>query len=555
MPWSNPVCSLDLARTLMTAEAWWRSAVIYQVWPRSFADSDGDGVGDLRGVIGKLDYLADLGVDAVWLSPFYPSPQIDNGYDVSDYQDVDPVFGSLADLDELIAGLHARGMRLIIDVVVNHTSDQHPWFLESRGSRDSPKRSWYYWREQPVNRWTSLFGGPVWQHDEATGEHYLHTFAPEQPDLNWDEPEVRRAVIQMLLWWLNRGVDGFRLDVISMVSKDLEDPDALLGFGPHLHEYMQELHRGVFAGHDLVTVGETPGASIEEALLFSDPTRGELDMVFGFEQMSLDRGESKWEPRPLSLPTLKRSFERWQRGLADGWNALYWDNHDQPRVVSRFGDDGEHRVASATTLATVLHLHRGTPFVYQGEELGMANPGFSSLADYRDLESLNYYAEAVDAGHPPDHVLAALQRTSRDNARTPMHWDDTATSGFTTGVPWIALAPDAATVNVAAQLRDPQSVLAHYRRLIQLRHDEPAVVHGDFTLLLADDERVWAFTRRWEDIELLVVANLSSDEVVPGLDGWTDGQLLLGNLPDPGTRLRPWESRVMQRRQTPTSEL
>jgi oligo-1,6-glucosidase len=526
---------------------WWRSAVIYQVWPRSFSDADGDGVGDLRGVINKLGYLSDLGVDAVWLSPFYPSPQVDNGYDVSNYKDVDPVFGSLADFDELVAGLHARRMRLLIDVVVNHTSDQHPWFLESRAARDSPKRSWYHWHEQPANGWRSLFGGPAWQRDEATGEHYLHRFAPEQPDLNWDEPEVRRAVAEMLQWWLARGVDGFRLDVISMVSKDLGDPDGVFGFGPHLHDYLQELHRAVFVGRDLVTVGETPGASVEEALLITDPARGELDMVFGFEQMGLDRGESKWEPRSLSLPALKRSFEKWQLGVVHGWNALYWDNHDQPRVVSRFGDDGVHRAASATTLATVLHLHRGTPFVYQGEEIGMANPGFSSLADYRDLESLNYYAEAVAAGLSHDNAMAALQRTSRDNARTPVQWDGTAMAGFSTGAPWIGLAPDARTVNVAAQLREPHSVHAHFRRLIRLRHEVPAVVHGDFSLLLPDDEQIWAFTRRWEGTELLVVANLSSNEVVPDLEGWNDGQLLLGNLPEPGPRLRAWESRVVQR--------
>jgi oligo-1,6-glucosidase len=526
---------------------WWRSAVIYQVWPRSFADSDGDGIGDLRGVIGKIDYLSDLGVDAVWLSPFYPSPHIDNGYDISDYQDVDPVFGSLADFDELVTGLHARGMRLLIDVVVNHTSDQHPWFLESRAGRDSPKRSWFHWHEEPANAWTSLFGGPAWRRDEATGQHYLHTFAPEQADLNWNEPEVRRAVTEMLQWWLDRGVDGFRLDVISMVSKDLADQDGVLGFGPHLHDYLQELHRSVFAGRDLVTVGETPGASVEEALLISDPARGELDMVFGFEHMSLDRGATKWEQCSLSLPVLKRSFEKWQHGLADGWNSLYWDNHDQPRVVSRFGDDGVHRVASATTLATALHLHRGTPFVYQGEEIGMANARFSSLADYRDLESLNYYAEAVAAGLAPDQALAALQRTSRDNARTPMQWDGTASAGFTSGTSWIGLAPDVTPVNVAAQLHDPQSVLAHYRRLIRLRHDVPAVVHGDFTLLLPDDEHIWAFTRRWEATELLVVANLSSYDVQPDLEDWDAGELLLGNLPEPGPFLRPWESRVFQR--------
>jgi len=528
-------------------DEWWRSAVVYQVWPRSFADSDGDGIGDLRGVIDKLDHLSDLGVDALWLSPFYPSPQVDSGYDISDYQDVDPRFGALADFDELVAALHARGMRMVIDVVVNHTSDEHPWFLESRSSPDSAKRSWYVWRDEPANSWTSLFGGPAWRRVDSTGEYYLHTFAPEQPDLNWDEPEVREAVKDMLRWWLDRGVDGFRLDVITMLSKNLADPAGILGFGPRLHDYLQELHRDVFAGRALVTVGETPGATVAAALLITDQARQELDMVFEFEQMSLDRGATKWEPRTLTLSTLKRSFEKWQHGLAAGWNALYWDNHDQPRAVSRFGDDGEHRVASATTLATVLHLHRGTPFVYQGEEIGMANARFTSLADYRDLESLNYYRQAVAAGLPPDTALAALQRTSRDNARTPMQWDATTNAGFTSGTSWIGLAPDVTTVNVAAQRDDPTSVLAHYRRLIRLRHEVPAIVHGDFTLLLPDDEQVWAFTRRWGDVELLVVANLSSYDVVPDLDGWDAGTLLLGNLADSRPHLRPWESRVLQR--------
>jgi oligo-1,6-glucosidase len=531
----------------LPSSPWWRAAVVYQVWPRSFADSDGDGIGDLRGVIGKLDHLSDLGVDAVWLSPVYPSPQVDNGYDISDYNGVDPLFGTVADLDELIGGLHARGMRLVLDVVLNHTSDQHPWFVESRSSRDNPKRHWYFWSEQPPNRWPSLFGGPAWQLDETTGEHYLHTFAREQPDLRWEEPAVRTAVADMLRWWVDRGVDGFRLDVISMISKDLTAAFGVLGFGPHLHDHLQELHREVFAGRDLMTVGETPAATVEQARLMTEPERRELDMVFGFEHVSLDRGATKWDAVPLALPRLKHSFATWQQGVGAGWNSLYWDNHDQPRAVSRFGDDGEHRVASAKTLATVLHLHRGTPFIYQGEELGMADARFSSLSDYRDLESLNFYAEAVAVGKHPDEALAALQRTSRDNARTPVPWDASEHAGFTTGTPWIPLAPGHRTVNAAVQRDDPDSVLAHYRRLVRLRHEVPAVVDGDFTLLLPEDERVWAFTRRHEGVELLMVANISAVEVVPELDGWQDGELLLGNLPRPGPVLRAWESRVLLR--------
>jgi oligo-1,6-glucosidase len=529
------------------SEPWWRSAVVYQVWPRSFADSDGDGIGDLQGVIGKLDHLCDLGVDAVWLSPVYPSPQVDNGYDISDYQDVDPLFGSLADLDELVARLHERGMRLVLDVVLNHTSDQHPWFVDSRASRTSGKRGWYWWSDSPPTAWRSAFGGSAWELDPTTGQHYLHTFARQQPDLRWDEPAVRDAVAEMLRWWVDRGVDGFRLDVISMVGKDLDDPDGVLGFAPRLHDYLQELNRKVLAGRDLVTVGETPAASVTEALLITDPRRDELDMVFEFEHVSLDQGATKWDHVPLELPRLKQCFARWQDGLAGGWNSLYWDNHDQPRAVSRFGDDGEHRVASATTLATVLHLHRGTPFVYQGEELGMASPRFSDLADYRDVESLEHYAEAVAAGQSPDEAIRALQRTSRDNARTPVPWDGSPGAGFTTGTPWIRLGPDAASVHAAGQRDDPHSVLAHYRRLIALRHEVPAVVHGDFSLLLPDDERVWAFTRRHDGVELLVVANLSGDVVVPDLPDWDRGELLLGNLPDPRPELRPWESRVLRR--------
>jgi oligo-1,6-glucosidase len=517
-------------------QQWWRTAVVYQVWPRSFADSDGDGIGDLRGVISKLDHLSDLGVDALWLSPFYPSPQVDAGYDISDYQGVDPLFGTLQDVDDLIASLHARGMRLVLDMVLNHTSDQHPWFVESRQSKDSPKRDWYFWHDEPPNQWPSLFGGSAWELDEQTGQHYLHTFAKEQPDLDWRNPEVRQALKQMLCWWLDRGVDGFRLDVISMISKDFENPWGFLGFGPQLHEHLQELRREVFAGQGLMTVGETPMATVEQARLMTEPDRKELDMVFGFEHVNLDHNLTKWDPIPLSLPRLKASFARWQEGLAAGWNSLYWDNHDQPRAVSRFGDDGEHRVASAKTLATVLHLHRGTPYVYQGEELGLKNAGFRSIHDYRDLESLNWFREATERGLPEAEALRHLQRASRDNARTPMPWDDSRSAH------WIGYADD--TVTVADQRDDPASVLSHYRRLIALRHEVPAVAHGDFALLLPDDERVWAFTRTHEDVELLVVANFSSYDVVPELSDWGRGELLVGTS---GPRLGPWESGVLLR--------
>jgi oligo-1,6-glucosidase len=561
----------------MTADAWWKSAVVYQIYPRSFADSNGDGVGDLPGVVAHLDHLSALGVDVVWLSPIYPSPQDDNGYDISDYTGVDPVFGTLADFDALLAAVHERGMKLVMDLVVNHTSDEHPWFVESRSSRDAPKRDWYWWRPgregvesggpagEP-NNWRSFFSGPAWEHDRGTDEYYLHLFSRKQPDLNWENPEVRRAVHEMMRWWLDRGVDGFRMDVINLISKDPDLPDGLimdggpLGdgsphyvCGPRVHEFLQEMHREVFAGREekLLTVGEMPGVTVEQARLFTDPERDELDMVFQFEHVGLDHGADKFDVRPLRLTDLKASLARWQAGLADvGWNSLYWNNHDQPRVVSRFGDDGEHRVRSAKMLATVLHLHRGTPYVYQGEELGMTNAPLESLEDFRDIESLNHYADAVGAGgKDPLAVLAGLRAMGRDNARTPVQWDDSPHAGFTTGEPWIAVNPNHVEINARAAREDPDSVFHHYRRLIELRHTEPVVAHGDFTLLLPDDERVYAFTRAHEGVELLVLGNFTGEDVTVDVpEGWEDAELLLGNLP-PGRAgvLRPWEATVHRR--------
>ena len=410
--------------------AWWQSAVVYQIYPRSFADSDGDGIGDLAGIAGRLDHLAELGVDVLWLSPVYPSPQDDAGYDISDYQDIDPTFGTLAEFDALLAGLHERGMKLVMDLVVNHTSDEHPWFVESRSSRDNPKRDWYWWRPEPTN-WRSFFSGPAWELDEATGEYYLHLFSRKQPDLNWENPEVREAIYSMMRWWLDRGVDGFRMDVINLISKDPALPDAPGGdgsphymCGPRIHEFLQEMHREVFAGRDgLLTVGEMPGVTLENAKLFTDPARGEVDMVFQFEHVRLDQGASKWDVHPLKLRDLKRSLGRWQEGLAEiGWNSLYWNNHDQPRVVSRFGDGSPE---AAKMLGTVLHLHRGTPYVYQGEELGMTNFPFASIEEFRDIESLNHYAEA-GAGV----ARRACKAMGRDNARTPMQWDASRARGL-----------------------------------------------------------------------------------------------------------------------------
>ena len=566
----------------------WRQWVVYQVYPRSFADSTGDGVGDLRGVLAHLNHLRRLGVDMVWLSPVYRSPMDDNGYDISDYQDVDPLFGTLADLDELINALHARGMRLVMDLVVNHTSDEHPWFAESRSSRDNPKRDWYWWRDarpgttpgtpgaEPTN-WESHFSGPTWTWDEHTGQYYLHIFSPKQPDLNWENPEVRQAVYAMMRWWLNRGVDGFRMDVINMISKDTSLPDTVprsgsrygpgdqyFSCGPRNHEFLQEMYREVFAGRNtgaahVLTVGEMPGVTIPQALLFTEPGRHELDMVFQFEHVQLDIGADKFHLRPLHLPDLKASLAAWQAGLAGrGWNSLYWGNHDQPRAVSRFGDDGVHRVASAKTLATVLHLHQGTPYVYQGDELGMANAPFAAIGDFRDIETLNYYAQAAARGDVDlATLLAAILKMGRDQARTPIQWDASANAGFTTGTPWIAVNPDYVTVNAAAQVGQPGSAFEHYRRLIELRHTDPVVTDGDFELLLPDHPAIWAFLRRGPDTELLVAANFSADVAAAALPlggDWADAAVVLTNLPDqdpleapPDLKLRAWESVIWRR--------
>jgi len=564
---------------------WFENAVVYQIYPRSFADSNGDGLGDLPGITSKLDYLAELGVDVVWLSPIYPSPQDDNGYDISDYQDIEPLFGSLADFDALLAGMHERGIKLVMDLVVNHTSDEHPWFVESRSSVDNPKRDWYWWRParpdfepgatgaEPTN-WGSFFSGPAWELDPATDEYFLHFFSKKQPDLNWENPDVRRAVYSMMNWWLDRGVDGFRMDVINLISKVTTLPDGkvhagnLYGDGtpytfngPRIHEYLQEMHREVFAGRtgQFLTVGETPGVNVTDAQLFTDPERGEVDMVFQFEHMGVDHGFSKWDLKPFDLRTLKAVLDRWQVGLADiGWNSLYWNNHDQPRVVSRFGNDGEFRVESAKALGTVLHLMRGTPYVYQGEELGMTNSSFPTIDDFRDLESVNHFHEAVSLGADPESLLPALRFMSRDNARTPMQWDDSPYAGFSTGTPWIGVNPNYPRINAAAAMADPDSVFHHYRQLIALRHADPVVGHGDYALLIPDDTRLYAYTRSYGGETLLVLANFSTDTVraeIPDETAWSGAEVVLrsGRLDHPGVDaagqivLGPWESRVYRR--------
>jgi oligo-1,6-glucosidase len=565
-------------------DLWWKSAVVYQIYPRSFADADGDGMGDLSGVADHLDHLAGLGVDVLWLSPIYPSPQDDNGYDISDYQNIDPLFGSLDTFDRLLKGAHERGLKLIMDLVVNHSSDEHPWFTSSRSSRADAKRDWYWWRPardgmtpgtpgaEPTN-WGSAFGGSTWEFDEPTGEYYLHLFSRKQPDLNWENPQVREAVYTMMRWWLDRGVDGFRMDVINMISKAVA-PDGSLpdgrrpvgaafadgsaGFlnGPRIHEFLREMYDRVFAGREaLLTVGEMPGVTVDEAKLFTDPERHEVDMVFQFDHVWADRGSDPWRLIPLRLTNLKAIFGRWQAGLAElGWNSLYWNNHDQPRAVSRYGDDHpDHRVASAKMLGTVLHLHRGTPYVYQGEELGMTNYPFRSIADFRDIEALGQYQQAVEReGRAPEDVLTVLRARGRDNARTPMQWDATPNAGFTTGTPWLAVNPNYRQINAAAQRDDPSSVYHYYRKLIDLRHTEPAVVEGDFTMLLPDDERLYAFTRRLGPTELLVIGNFSGESVraeIPDAAAWSSAELVLTNLATAPADLTlgPWQAVIYRR--------
>jgi oligo-1,6-glucosidase len=552
-------------------KAFWKEAVVYQIYPRSFKDSNGDGIGDLRGIIEKLDYLQELGVDIVWLSPVYKSPNDDNGYDISDYRDIMDEFGTMADWEELRDGLHARGIKLMMDLVVNHTSDEHPWFMASRSSKDNPYRDFYYWRPgktdgREPNNWLSFFSGSAWEYDEKTGEYYLHLFSRKQPDLNWENPRVRQEVYDMMRWWLDRGVDGFRMDVINCISKAEGLPDAgsdryawggeFFLNGPRVHEFLQEMHREVLSRYDVVTVGETPGVTVEDARLYTDPRRNELNMVFQFEHMGVDNGPGgKWDVRPWDFRELKRILNKWQLGLQGiGWNSLYLNNHDQPRMVSRFGDDGKYRKESAKMLATMLHTMQGTPYIYQGEEIGMTNVRFGSIDDYRDIETLNMYREKVlEQGEDPQKVLKAIHYMGRDNARTPMQWDDGPNAGFTTGTPWIKVNPNYRDINVKEAMADPDSIFHYYRKLIALRKRHDIVVYGDFVPLLEDHPQIYAYLRVLGNERWLVLLNFFGSEcefALPKDVSFADAGLVIGNYPDGGrpldrtVRLRPYEARV-----------
>ncbi|ARN68152.1 Glucan 1,6-alpha-glucosidase [Vibrio vulnificus] len=497
---------------------WWHDAAVYQIYPRSFCDSNNDGIGDLNGIISKLDYLKTLGVNVLWLSPVYKSPMDDNGYDISDYQDIAAEFGTMADMQNLLAQAKARDIRVVMDLVVNHTSDEHPWFVEARKSRDNPYRDYYIWRDAKPDGSVpddqgSIFGGSAWQWDEATQQYYFHLFSKRQPDLNWENPKVQQEVHKMMNWWIDQGIGGFRLDVIDLIGKEIDK--GITGNGPRLHPLLQEMNRATFGDKDLLTVGETWGATPEIAKLYSDPERHELSMVFQFEHITLTwQHGDKWNPIPLDLKQFKHVLTKWQTELSNqGWNSLFWNNHDLPRVVSKYGDDQRYRVESAKMLATALHFLKGTPYIYQGEEIGMTNVAFESLEQYKDIETLNFYKVKTESGVPHQHMMDAIHENSRDNARTPMQWSASQNGGFSQAKPWIEVNPNYPEINVEQALADSDSIFYHYQKLIELRKQHPAIVYGDFTPLFAEHDSVFAYVRSHQDEQLLVINNFSDQDI------------------------------------------
>lgn len=512
-------------------KAWWKEAVVYQIYPRSFMDGNGDGIGDIKGITSKLDYLKLLGIDVIWLSPVYKSPNDDNGYDISNYQDIMDEFGTMEDFDEMLSEAHKRGIRIVMDLVVNHTSDEHAWFVESRKSRENPYRDYYIWREPKAdgsapNNWGSCFGGPAWEYDKTTDMYYLHLFSKKQPDLNWENPAVRREVFDMMTWWCEKGIDGFRMDVINLISKTKELPDGELNGlygdffpysanGPRVHEFLQEMNREVLSKYDIMTVGETPGVTMELAKQYAGEDTHELNMVFHFELVDSNGKYGKWSDEKKPLSEIREILSRWQDGLYDkAWNSLFWDNHDQPRAVSRFGDDRPaYREISAKMLATCLHMLQGTPYVYQGEELGMTNYPFKSLDEFRDIEVLQSYKDWVESGLVShEDFWPCLLEKNRDNARTPVQWDDTENGGFTTGTPWIAVNPNYKEINAKAQVEDPNSVFHYYRKLIALRKELPIMVYGKYDLLMPDDPELYVYTRTLDEEKLLVICSFTEKE-------------------------------------------
>lgn len=552
----------------MANSKWFQDSVVYQIYPQSFQDSNHDGIGDLNGITQRLDYLQKLGVDVLWLNPIYQSPCKDNGYDIADYKAINPQYGTMADFDHLLAETHRHGMKLLMDLVVNHTSDQNAWFQESKSSRDNPYADYYIWRD-PVdghepNNWGAAFGGSAWTYVPERGQYYLHLFAPGQPDLNWENPDVRNAVWDIMRFWLDKGVNGFRMDVINLISKPAGLPDApapanyatvekMVADGPKLNDYLHEMNREVLSHYDVMTVGEMPSSTPEDAVKYTGLNSHELNMVFQFQHVTLspnpDKRLAKWNDQPVKLTELKQALGRWQKALdGKGWNSLYWNNHDQPRAVSRFGDDRpEYRVRSAKALGTTLHMLQGTPYVYEGEELGMPNAHYSQLSQYEDLESINFYHELVEQKKLVDGptMLKYLAHMSRDNARTPMPWDATTNAGFTDGTPWFALNPTYPTINAQAALADPDSVFYYYQKLIKLRHQTPIIRYGTYQEVDPDDEAVFTFRRHYQGQTLLVMTNFADQSVERDYGQAQATQRLIGNYADDqGTTLRPYESKV-----------
>ena len=532
-------------------EKWWKKAVVYQIYPKSFQDSNGDGLGDLQGIIKRLDYLETLGINAIWLSPVFKSPQADNGYDISDYRDIDPTFGSPDDMEELINEAKKHNIRIMMDLVLNHSSNEHRWFKEAKKSKDNPYHDYYIWRDGeegvPPSDMKAVFGGSAWEYVPEIGQYYFHQFLPEQPDLNWENPKVRRAIYDMILWWMDKGVGGFRLDVIDQIAKE---PDKRITInGPRLQEYFKELSKETFQKGDLITVGEAWGADTERAKLYSNPDGSEFSMVFQFEHIGLDQkeGGEKWDLAPLPFKKLKKIMAHWQNELYNcGWNSLFWDNHDLPRIVSRWGNDREYRVESAKMLAILLHGMQGTPYIYQGEELGMTNVQYD-IEDYKDCEIINMYHERLEKGYSKDEIMKSIYAKGRDNARTPMQWDDSANAGFTTGTPWIKVNDNYDKINAKSQVDDPDSIFSCYKKLVQLRKDYPVFVDGKFTLLLEDDENIFAYSRKNEEKTMLVVCNFFDKEIPMPLAKECEGmEVLISNYKDTSDMsvLRPYEARM-----------
>ena len=532
-------------------EKWWKKAVVYQIYPKSFQDSNGDGFGDLQGIIKRLDYLETLGINAIWLSPVFKSPQADNGYDISDYRDIDPTFGSLDDMEELINEAKKHNIRIMMDLVLNHSSNEHRWFKEAKKSKDNPYHDYYIWRDGeegvPPSDMKACFGGSAWEYVPEIGKYYFHQFLPEQPDLNWENPKVRSAIYDMILWWMDKGVGGFRMDVIDQIAKE---PDKKITInGPRLQEYFKEMSKETFQKGDLITVGETWGADTERAKLYSNPDGSEFSMVFQFEHIGLDQkeGGEKWDLAPLPFKKLKTTMAHWQNELYNcGWNSLFWDNHDLPRIVSRWGNDREYRVESAKMLAILLHGMQGTPYIYQGEELGMTNVQYD-IEDYKDCEIINMYHERLEKGYSKDEIMKSIYAKGRDNARTPMQWDDSANAGFTTGTPWIKVNDNYGKINAKSQVDDPDSIFSCYKKLVQLRKDYPVFVDGKFTLLLEDDENIFAYSRKNEEKTMIVVCNFFDKEIPMPLAKECEGmEVLISNYKDTSDMsvLRPYEARM-----------